>query len=232
MLKKAKKKIKAKPRKRRIYFKRLVVALLLLYCLVFIGMKIINVPIKNIYIENNSYLSDQQIIDIAKVGDYPSVLSALNISIKNRLEHNIYIQKANVYKKNLTELHISVIENRPIFFNKSTNMTVLQDGRTVKEKLTIATLINYVPDITYAKLIKEMALITPDVVTRISEIEYRPNDVDDSRFLMSMNDGNYVYLTLNKFDSINSYIDIIKKFNNKKGILYLDSGEYFEIMEN
>ena len=44
-----------------------------------------------------------------------------------------------------------------------------------------------------------------------------------------MNDGNQVYLTLNKFTKIDNYLDIIKEFDNKKGILYLDSGEYFEV---
>ena len=44
-----------------------------------------------------------------------------------------------------------------------------------------------------------------------------------------MNDGNYVYLTLNKFNKINNYLEIVRTFNNVKGILYLDSGEYFEI---
>ena len=42
-----------------------------------------------------------------------------------------------------------------------------------------------------------------------------------------MSDGNYVYLTLNKFMKINNYLEIVKTFNNNKGILYLDSGEYF-----
>ena len=46
-----------------------------------------------------------------------------------------------------------------------------------------------------------------------------------------MNDGNYIYITLEKMDKINKYLDIIKSFNNKKGILYLDSGEYFEVKE-
>ena len=46
-----------------------------------------------------------------------------------------------------------------------------------------------------------------------------------------MNDGNYVYLTLDKFNKIDKYLEIIKSFNNKKGILYLDSGEYFEVKE-
>ena len=50
-----------------------------------------------------------------------------------------------------------------------------------------------------------------------------------------MNDGNFVYLTLAYFDKMNSYVnihlDIVSKYGNKKGIVYLDSGEYFKILE-
>lgn len=77
-----------------------------------------------------------------------------------------------------------------------------------------------------------MRKVDIDILKRISEIEYNPNNVDSERFLLTMNDNNYVYLTLYKFESINSYIDIVKNLENKKGILYLDSGEYFKIMEN
>ena len=46
-----------------------------------------------------------------------------------------------------------------------------------------------------------------------------------------MQDGNYVYLTLDRFRNINNYVEIIRKFEHKKGILYLDSGEYFKVFE-
>ena len=76
-----------------------------------------------------------------------------------------------------------------------------------------------------------MLIVDLDVLERISEIKYDPNDVDSERFLLFMNDGNYVYLTLDRFNNVNSYIDIIKKFGSKKGILYLDSGEYFKVLK-
>ena len=47
-----------------------------------------------------------------------------------------------------------------------------------------------------------------------------------------MNDGIYVYVTLNKFDKINDYDDIVSTLQDKKGILYLDNGEYFEVFKN
>ena len=43
----------------------------------------------------------------------------------------------------------------------------------------------------------------------------------------SMNDGNYVYVTLTKLSKINEYKSIIESVENKKGILYLDYGNYF-----
>ena len=40
-----------------------------------------------------------------------------------------------------------------------------------------------------------------------------------------------VYLTLTKFKIINRYIDVLAQLENHKGVLYLDDGNYFKIME-
>ena len=93
----------------------------------------------------------------------------------------------------------------------------------------IPTLINYVPSDIEEKFINKFKNIDKDVISIISEIEYSKTDYDDNRFLLTMNDGNQVYVTVNKLDVLNKYIDIIKKLDNKKGILYLDSGNYFEV---
>ena len=44
-----------------------------------------------------------------------------------------------------------------------------------------------------------------------------------------MNDGNEVYITSKRTNLLNKYLEIVTKLDNKKGILYLDSGNYFEI---
>ena len=46
-----------------------------------------------------------------------------------------------------------------------------------------------------------------------------------------MDDGNSVYLTLTKFKMINYYNDVLKQLEGRKGILYLDSGNHFKVME-
>ena len=64
---------------------------------------------------------------------------------------------------------------------------------------------------------------------KISHIEYVPNDVDKERFIFYMVDDNYVYITLSKIEKINKYNLIVKELEGKKGIIYLDSGDYVEI---
>ena len=80
-----------------------------------------------------------------------------------------------------------------------------------------------------ASFVKEFSQINDNIISMISEIEYNKNKYDDKRFLLYMNDGNEVYITISRIELLNKYIDIVKKLNNKHGILYLDSGNYFEI---
>ena len=142
------------------------------------------------------------------------------------------IKSADVKKNGLFSVTITVEENRPLFYDINKNKVILLDGQTTDGNYVVPTLINYTPDKLYKKLQKKLAELDTEILSRISEIEYNPNEVDQSRFLLSMTDGNYVYLSLNQFQKINSYLDIMKTFQNKKGILYLDSGEYFRILEN
>ena len=92
-------------------------------------------------------------------------------------------------------------------------------------------LINYVPDNKYNKFIKNMIKVDESVLSKISDIEYLPNDYDKDRFLLYMDDDNMVYLTLTKFKMINHYNEVLAQLDNHKGILYLDSGNHFKIME-
>jgi cell division protein FtsQ len=215
----------------KINYKRLIILILFLYALIYTLYTIINMPIKNIYIKNNTLLTDQEIIEIAKLDDYPSIITTLSFVIEKRLSDNTYITSAKVIKSLSFSLTIEIVENKPIFYNRRLNKIVLQDGKVVNGRYNVGTLINYVPDSIYDNFIKQMAKVDQDIIERISEIEYKPNAVDEGRFYLSMKDGNYVYLTIKKFTAVNDYIDIVKTLNNKKGILYLDDAGFFEVIE-
>lgn len=223
---------KSKNRKRKLNKKRLFFALILFFLLSFIIVKVFNSNIKNIYVIGNELLTDQEIIDIAGIEDYPASINNLSVTLESRLEKNQYILEAEVTKSNLTsKITIEVKENYPLFYYQTENKTILYNKDKVTEKFTTPTVINQIPNTVYDKFIKAMKKVDKTILYRMSEIEYSPNEVDEERFFILMNDGNYVYLTLDKFLAINKYIDMVKSFDNKKGILYLDSGEYFDIFD-
>ena len=81
----------------------------------------------------------------------------------------------------------------------------------------------------YENFVNKMSLVDNSILTKISEITYVPNEVDQERFTFKMNDGNLVYITLSKITKINRYNSIYSEMEGKNGIIYLDSGDYIEL---
>ncbi len=218
-------------KKRKIKGKSIIILMLIIVLIGFIISYMYNLKISVITVKGNTLYSEWEIIKLAGLEDYPSSMQNLSGLIENRLEKNPFIKKATVDKRFITEVNITVEENLPLFYYVPNQKTVLENGEETDSNFSVPTLVNYVPNKIYEDFVADMAETDYEVVKRISEIKYYPNAVDEERFLLTMNDGNYVYLTLSRFDKINQYVDIIKEFNNKKGILYLDSGEYFQVIE-
>lgn len=227
--KKTKKIVKKKNKKRKLRYGRIILCILIVFFFLYLIINVFKFPIKNIYIYGNSELTDQEIIDLAGIHNYPSIFSITTKSMERKLKKNIYIEKVVVKKKKLSEIHIEIKENYALFYYESENKTIMHNLAEINEKLSAPLVVNYITDNVYELFKEKMQKIDINILKRISEIKYDPNNVDSERFIFTMNDGNYVYLTLEKFESINNYVDIIKNFDNKKGILYLDSGEYFKV---
>ena len=191
---------------------------------------LIETKIKNIVIYNNVLLTDQEIIELAGIEDYPSFYKTLNKTIKKNIKQSPFIKEVKVKKKlfNVLELHIE--EHKPLF---------IKDDKLVLENNNKVDLINYkVPTLTnleenkiYEDLIKAVLKLNESAKSKISQIIYSPSEYDDTRFLLYMDDGNHVYINLSKFSNINYYNEIYPTLNNKKGTLYLDSGNHFEIFK-
>jgi len=222
---------KKSTKKRKIKGKSVLVAFIIVILLALFLTYIYSLKISSITVKGNTLYSEWEIIKLAGLDNYPSSMQNLSGLIKNKLEKEPYIKKATVKKHFLTEVNIEIEENSPLFYYVPNKKTVLEDGKETDSNFPVPTLVNYVPNKIYDNFLEEMANTDYSIIKRMSEIKYDPNDVDDERFLITMNDGNYVYLTLDKFLTINKYIDLVKSFSNKKGIFYLDSGEYFEVFD-
>ena len=219
----------AKRKKRKIKKKSIIILLVFITFILLTISFMTDIKINNVIVKGNVLFSDYEIIKKAGLDDYPSSLKYSSFKIKNVLEKDIYIKSVKVYKTWIDKVTIEVEENLPLFYYLPSKKTILADKKETDDNFPVPTVINYVPDKIYSSLLLEIFDTNYDIIKRISEIKYDPNEVDDERFLLTMNDGNYVYITLEKFNKLNKYLEIIKSFDNKKGTLYLDSGEYFEV---
>ena len=212
-------------------YKKVLIIIAIIIVFILILYNLFNIRIKNIYIKGNNILSDQEVIDIAKIRDYPKSFSLSSKEIKKLLEKNKYIKKAKVSKSNfLRTVNIEIEENNPLVYYSYNNKILLADGTEVDEYYDVPILVNQVPDDILKEMLEGMDLVDYDIIDRISEIEYVPNNVDDNLFLLKMSDENYVYVNNKTFKKLNNYLDMVMTFNNKKGILHLDSGDYFTII--
>lgn len=224
--------MKAENKKRRFNLLKFLIVTMILYIIVFAVYSFFTFPIKNIRVYNANILSDQEILRISKIDNYPSFFLTSKAAIRNKLKKNDYIKDAIVRKKWLGIIEIEIVEKKILFFDLNSNKLVLEGNYRI-DKISgyYPVLADSLSEEIYNKLEKKMELLDKDIIYKISEIKYSPNEVDNERFLLIMNDGNYVYLTLYSFDKVNKYNDIIESLEKKRGILYLDSGNYFKVLD-
>ena len=212
----------AKKVKKKIKFK-IVPILIFLICLVilYFGLSYLaDTKIKNIYVYGNDLL--------AKVEDYPSFYKTLSRTIKKNIMTNPIIKEVKVKKSFFNVLNIYITEYKPLFIKG--DKLILEGGiSTDIVECKVPVLTNEVDGDVYNDLIKEMLKLKSSVRGQISEITYAKSEYDDSRFLLYMDDGNHVYVNIAKFSKLNYYDEIYPTLNNKKGTLYLDSGNHFEV---
>ena len=209
----------------------LIVIILFVYLVFSFFYYLWNLPIKNIYIFGNSYLSDTIIIETAGIKDYPSLMRVSRKSVRKKLLKNEYIDSVKIKKSISGKITITVKESKPIFFDRTINKVVLLNGKSVDEDLSvqIPTLINSAPSDIYNKLIEKFNDVNYDIVLQISEIEYAPDIInekiiDPDRFLLRMNDGNSVYINPVNIKRLNKYFEAYDMVpDGVKGIFYLDS---------
>lgn len=228
----SKKKIKVKVKKRKLNIKKIFLFLSSIIVIIVLIYYIIELPIKNIYIIGNNILSDKEIIDLSGISNYPSLIKTSSYKIKNKLKSNIYIKDIKIEKKLNSKIYIYITEKKILCTYD--NKLLLEDSSLVENKNHISSYPILVSDITKIKekYTSSFSKIEESILLKISEIEYVPNSVDSERFILKMNDGNLVYITLNKVEKINKYNSIYSSLEGKKGIIYLDSGDYVEIKKD
>ena len=223
---------KKKKKKFRVKRALLVVFILLVISLIIYIISLLK--IKTFYVYNNNYLTDQEVLDILKLNKKSSFLLSNTLTEKAIISKNKRIKDVKIKKTLALEIKVYVTEYKILFYDAENKYSILEGGEHIDYiDDNSPVLVNKVEDKEiYKKFINKMNKVDNTILDVISEIKYVPNGIDKERFLFSMNDGNYVYVTISKLTKINEYRSVIDSVEDKRGILYLDYGNYFVPKEN
>ncbi len=221
-----------KKKKRVLKIKNIMIFLFIIVVLIGLFYYAITMPIHNIYITGNDIVSDDEILQLSGLYEYPSFLLTKKSTISKKILNNTYIEEVDVQKKLGNIIDITVTEYQVVAVTME-DKVILSNGLmldNIYELNDIPILIQTIADKNiYQNFATKFGQVDKNILRQISEIEYSPVSVDEERFLLYMNDGNLVYITLTKVNKLNKYNQIKDKLEGKKGIIYLDSGDYVEL---
>ena len=218
-----------KKKKRKL--RKVIVLFLFLIVIAVITFALSLIKVRGYYVLNNKYIDEETILSVCGFDKEDSFIFTQTFFVNSRCKKNKLIKKVNVDHTKTLEIKLNVTEYKILF--KEGNYAISEIGKKIEyEDDNVPVLINKVSNKEiYENFIKKMNKVDDEILSIISEIKYDPNDVDNERFLFYMNDGNMVYVTLSKINKVNSYPSITKTIENKKGVLYLDYGNYFVHIE-
>ena len=223
----------ARRKKKRVINSKKVIIFLTVCTIVILAIYyVITMPIKNIYIKNNVIVTDNEIIKLAELEEYPSFLLTKKTDLIRKIKKNKYIEDVQIRKEFGNIITIDIKEYQGIALTKNEEI-ILSNGIKIENKYELSDIPILINNIEKEKVYKNFAQkfekIDKNILRQISEIEYSPTEVDEERFLLYMNDTNLVYITLTKIAKINKYNKIKDKIEGKKGTIYLDTGNYIEL---
>lgn len=227
-----KKKVKVKVKKRKLKLGRVLICLFILSIFGLGIYYIFKLPIKNIYVVGNKIIPEKEILNVSGISKYPSFLATSKNSIIEKLQKNEYIKSIKVQKKFWGKIYLYINEKKVLCIYN--DKLLLEDYSLLNNKYNMYSYPILISDITNIKekFVNSFNKVNDEVLYQISEIQWAPNEVDNERFMLMMDDGNLVYITLNKIKKLNKYNNIYSSMEGKRGIIYLDSGDYIEIKEN
>ena len=218
---------KKKRKKLKIKSVLLVFLFLILLGVIFFLLSLIKV--KTFIIKNNKYLTDEEVLKELNLDDNSSFLLTNSLLMSDDIKDSKLIKDIDFSRNMYLEVTLNVTEYKMLYYNQNTKKVMLENEEEIDYKSdNLPVLTNKIEDKDVLKQFnKKMAKVNLETLNMISEITYSPNGIDKERFLFSMNDGNYVFLTITKLTKINDYKKIVESMEDRKGILYLDYGNYF-----
>ena len=194
---------------------------------------VLNLRIKNIYIEGNSSVSDVEIINAAGIKNYPKIYRLHKKELIDNISSIPLIKEVKIKRNILGKLTIIVKEEKLLFYYKYNDKYITNNGTLLDDNnyFGYPILINFTPDTIMNKLLEAFDKIDYDIIRMINLIEYTPYKsqdgeiFDDGRFTLFMNDGNTIIIDLVNIKKLNEYMKYFASLglDERSGYLYLDT---------
>ena len=194
---------------------------------------VLNLRIKNIYIEGNSSVSDVEIINAAGIKNYPKIYRLHKRELIDNISSIPLISDVKIKRNLFGKLTIIVKEEKLLFYYKYNDKYITNNGTLLDDNnyYGYPILINFTPDTIMNKLLEAFDKIDYDIIRMINLIEYTPYKsqegeiFDDGRFTLYMNDGNTIIIDLVNIRKLNEYMKYFASLglDERSGYLYLDT---------
>ena len=224
-----------KKKKLRLNYKGIFKLTVTILFLVLVISYILNLRIKNIYIEGTTNIKDIEIIEMAGIKDYPEIFK-LNINkIKKNIKKIPLVSNVKIKRNILGKITFIIEEDKVLFYINQKGKYITSSGKMVDDNngkyKGCPTLINQTPDNIIQKLVIGFNKVDDNIIKTINTIEYNPyidsdgKTIDETRFKLVMNDYNTVMIDTVNIKKLNEYFDIYISLNMQetKGLLYLDT---------
>lgn len=214
-----------------IKWKALFLFLVLIISLSSLFFYYYNLSVKHIYIKGTTEILDYEIIEASGLKNYPKLNKLNSNTIEKNIKNIPLVDSVKVTKDIFGKVTIAIKEAYPLFYNCNTENYVLSNGLETDKSsfLGVPFLVNYVPSDIYERLIKDLNKVKKESLALISEMYYNPSMsgdilIDNTRFLLKMNDGNQVHINLIHIDRLDIYdLTYTTIPVGEKGMLEMDS---------
>ncbi len=205
--------------------------LLCLVLILFFGIKTaLKIEVSSVDVEGNKYLKASEVIKLGRFNTKTYYFRFSGGKACKSIKNNPLISTCKIKRKMGFKVEIDITENTPLFYYSTDSEVVLSDNTRVKdESITgIPMLINMVPKDILDEFASGLSKIDNDIIRSISEIEYTPSMskdgkyIDKERFVLSMNDGNTIYINNTHLDTLSHYKKVYASIGDKKGTFEFD----------
>ncbi len=213
-------------KKRKNKLKRFLVGLI---CLCVISLTVFALlsdksKLQSIVVENNSYISSEEIIKYAKIDVNDSLVKVYLTEIADNVLKLDGVKDVEIYYDKYDEVRIVVVEE-PVLFR--TNETFYMASGNEMNVVTTYPAILFAnfdevqnKDLIIDELI-ELQEYHPEVYEFISQISYEPDIRNDDRLVFVMRDSNRVYVNPEDITHVlKRYFSIVDSIYSEYGVVY------------